>query len=231
MNWKGKNMLKTIPTLRNAFAVATAFAVVGAVGCKKKEEKKPAKQEKPVTKAPAPKPPPKPTPKPAPKMDDKADYILVEAAHTDAAKAKNDPVKVRFKAFKVTKSKLDPKNLEGATAEIEVDVTSLDSGVPDRNKHLMAPDFLDSAKFAKATAKVSGVKKAGTKYSANVDISIHGVKAKWPVTFEVVETLPDGVRIKLSHTFKRSAFKIMGDKDNSTKDEVTLKAQLTFKAS
>lgn len=177
---------------------------------------------------PAPTPTPTPTP-PAPTPAAAADYIKILADHVDAAKG---PVTVTFSSWKVVESKFDPANLEGATATIEVDPTSLASGEPKRDEHLKTPDFLDVAKFATATAKVDNVKKTGDNaYSADLAVNIHGVEKKWPVNFTVVTSTPDSVTIAVKQPFSRADFSIGPKETDNIKNEVTLDAVLTFKKS
>lgn len=175
---------------------------------------------------PAPTPTPAPTP-PAPTPAVAADYIKILADHVDAAKG---PVTVTFSSWKVTEAKFDPANLEGATATIEVDPTSLASGEPKRDEHLKSPDFLDAAKFLTATGKVGNVKKTGdAAYSADLSVSIHGVEKVWPVTFTVVSSTPDSVTIALKQPFSRADFSVGPKEVDNIKNEVTLDAVVTFK--
>lgn len=46
--------------------------------------------------------------------------------------------------------KVDPENLAATTARLEVDMASLDTGIPLRNEHMRAATFLDTAKYPKA---------------------------------------------------------------------------------
>ena len=66
-------------------------------------------------------------------------------------------------------------------------------------------DFLDVAKYQKATITISGAKPSGEKsYTATASIDLHGVKGTCPVTFEVVSQKP--LTIKGKATLDRSAF-------------------------
>lgn len=174
----------------------------------------------------------------APTPDTAGDFITVFAEHKQ--KKADDPVQVHFKKFAVTKSKLDPDNLETSSATIEIDVTSLDSGKPQRDAHLRKPDYLNVPQFAKLTIDITDVKtKPPTKadrgpvgYTAKAKVSAVGVDKTFAVTFEVLEVKADSVRIKAEHTFKRSDFKIgkpVADKDESVADDLTIKMQLTLK--
>jgi len=161
-----------------------------------------------------------------PKGDE--DYIIAETSH--AKKKPNDPVIVNFRKFKVTKASFDPKKVVGGTAEFEIDIASMDSGIGNRDKHLKSDDYFDAAKFTTATVKISAVEKAGdNKYKAKAEISMHGMSATQPIQFEVVNTTDDSVRIKAEHTIKRADFKIGKADGDSAANEVLVKLRLTVK--
>lgn len=157
-----------------------------------------------------------------------ADYLKVTAEHTDPAKPSVD---VAFASWKVIAASFDPANLEGGTAEIEVDPASLSSGVPKRDTHLKSPDYLDVTAFAKATVKIANVKKAGDKaYTADATVSIHGIEKTWSLPFEVVSSTADSVQVKFTQPFSRLDFKIgKSEAEDSSKDQVTLQGLLTIK--
>ncbi|WP_428262882.1 YceI family protein [Haliangium sp.] len=159
-----------------------------------------------------------------------ADYVKVMASHEPAAET--DPVEIVFEGFKVTKAEFDPANLEGATAEIEIDLNTLKSDKEKRDGHIKTADYLDVAQFGAATVKVSEVKKAGEKYAAQAEVSVHGQSKSFPVEFEVVETMDDGVRVKGSHTFNRLDFGVGKEPDGENEKvakDLTVEMQLTLK--
>lgn len=167
--------------------------------------------------------------------EDTADWIKVHATHFE--KKEGDPVEVKFETFKVTKADFDPKKIEGGTATIEIDLTSLKSGDDQRDEHLKTPDYIDVKKFATAVVEIGNVKKKDDKnFTADAKVKFHGVDKKYPVTFEVVEVKDDSIRIKGEHTFKRLDFKV-GKKpgadqkkgEDGVADEMTVKMQLTLK--
>ena len=162
--------------------------------------------------------------------DPKADFVHVLGHHHPGKPT--DPVVIDIPKFEVTKASFDPANPEGGTAELTLDLSSLSSGSAKRDKHLSSPDYLDVAKFATVTIDIDNVKKqSGSTYTADANISIHGVQKKVPVTFDVVETLPDGVRIHARQAWKRSDFSIgapEGGGDETTADGQEIELQLTL---
>jgi len=209
---------------------------LGLTACKKKEEAAPPVAAEPAAPAqaepttpPAAEPPKAAEPAPAAQAPAvEADYIQVLATHAEPKPT--DPVVVSFEKFSVVKADFDPAKVEGGKAEIEIDLTSLKTDSPKRDAHLGSPDYIDSAKFAKATVKIDNVKKSGEKtFTADATVSLHGVEKKYPVTFEVVETLPDGIRVKGEHKFQRLDFKVGKAKDDSVASDLTIKLQLTLK--
>jgi polyisoprenoid-binding protein YceI len=172
---------------------------------------------------------------PAPPVEDTADWIKVMATHVE--KKEGDPVEVKFEKFKVVKANFDPKKIEGGTATIEIDVTSLKTGEAKRDEHLATPDYLDTKKFATATVDIGNVKKVDDKnYTAEAKVKLHGVEKKVPVKFEVVDAKDDWIRIKGEQTIKRLDFKVgkkpgpdMKKGDDGVADEMMVKMQLTLK--
>jgi polyisoprenoid-binding protein YceI len=174
-------------------------------GCKKTADEPEGGSAAPTTSATTPKP------KPAPPASD-ADRVEVLARHRPiAGKADldSDPVVVHFDKFAVTKAHFDPKNLEGGTATIELDLTSIKTGNEERDGDLKAPEFFDVARFATVTVEVANVKKqTATTYAADATVACHGVTKTYSVTFEVLSTTADTVRIKGEHAFSRLDFAI-----------------------
>ena len=152
-----------------------------------------------------------PEPKPAPPAAD-ADRVEVLARHLPAAgqaDLDSDPVVVHFDKFAVTKASFDPKNLEGGTATIELDLTSIKTGSAERDKDLKSPDFFDAARFATIAIDVANVKKqADTKYTADATVTCHGVTKTYSVTFDVLATTADSVRLKGEQAFSRLDFSV-----------------------
>lgn len=158
------------------------------------------------------------------------DYVKVHADHVDATKGK---VEVVFSKWEVKSAKFDPANLEGGTAELDIEAGSLSSGIADRDAHLNTPDFLDTVKWPKINVKVDNVKKAGSDkaYTADATVNMHGVEKKIPVKFDVVASTADSVTIKTNTPFSRKDWNVGGDggPKDTVKFDLILDAQLTLK--
>jgi polyisoprenoid-binding protein YceI len=161
--------------------------------------------------------------------DPEASFVVAKVAHVGGKPG--DPVHVVFDEINVKKVDMkDTGNLEGATAEIEIDLSSIKSGIPDRDTHLASPDFFDSSKNSIVTVNVDKVKKAGdNKYNAEATISFAGTVQTWPVSFEVVSAEDDSVRVKGTHNFKRTDFKVgQPAGEEGPADEVELELHMTL---
>ena len=160
------------------------------------------------------------------------DSIVVLAKHVEAKP--DDPVQVRFEKFKVVKATFDPKKIEGGKATIEIDATSLKTGIDKRDAHLNTPDFLDTKKFAKITVDIDKVKKKADKtFTAEATVKFRDVTKKYPVTFDVVDQTADSISIKSEVTFSRLDFKVGKDSTDPkvapVQPELVIKVALTLK--
>jgi polyisoprenoid-binding protein YceI len=89
----------------------------------------------------------------------------------------------RFGKFSGT-IEMDRQNPSSAKVKAEIDTASIDTGIPDRDKHLRSPDFFDAEKFPKIVFESTGVVAQGTdKATLKGNLTMHGVTK--PVTLEV----------------------------------------------
>lgn len=166
--------------------------------------------------------------------DAQGEYVTVLAMHKEPKP--DDPVQVKFERFNVKTAKLaDTANLEGATATIELDPSSISSGSPKRDDHLKSDSYIGLPKFALVTIDVSNVKKkADNQYAADAKVKFRDIEKTYPITFDVVETTADGVRVKAAHKFPRADFgigKAPDDKDESVAGDLEIQLQLNLKKS
>ncbi|MAY72678.1 MAG: hypothetical protein CME82_14640 [Halomonas sp.] len=89
-----------------------------------------------------------------------------------------------FESFDGTFS-YDPENVEAASAEVEVDVTSLNTNHAERDKHILSGDFLDAGEYPTATFTSTGFESTGDGEGVlSGDLTLHGVtnSIEMPVT-------------------------------------------------
>ena len=117
-------------------------------------------------------------------------HIKFVIDHADSSKGL---VEGSFGKFEVTKATLNLEKIEESTVEISVDVSSIDTGIKPRDKHLNSPDFFDTAQFSTATIAVKGAKAGeGDVYTAAATFALHGVTKEFPVSFKIIERRKDG---------------------------------------
>ncbi len=114
-----------------------------------------------------------------------------------------------------------------SSVEITINADSLDTGVPDRDKHLKSPDFLNTKQFPTITFRSKKIEAIGKdRYRVTGDLTLHGVTR--PITVTVTK-VGEGKNFKgmqvigfeTTFTIKRSDFGMKGLM-NVAADEVTL---------
>jgi polyisoprenoid-binding protein YceI len=163
---------------------------------------------------------------------DEADHVVVLGHHQKPKPT--DPVRINFEKFRVVKADFDPQHIEGGKATIELDLASFHTPSNQRDEHLKSPSYMDIGKFATATIDIANVKQqSGATYTADATVTAHGVTKTYPVTFDVVSTTPDSIRIKGQHTFQRLDFGIGTDPaqnpEESVAPDLTIEMLLTLK--
>ncbi len=84
--------------------------------------------------------------------------------------------KVRGKFTKFSGAlQLDEADLTKSSVNVEVDVSSIDTGEAQRDGHLKSPDFFDVGSHPKATFVSKSIKKSGEEYDVTGDFTLHGV--------------------------------------------------------
>jgi polyisoprenoid-binding protein YceI len=116
------------------------------------------------------------------------------------------------------KVNMDPKNLAGSSVEFHIKATSVDTSVPDRDKHLRSADFFDVEKFPEISFKSESVKTTGKdKYDVTGTLTIHGVSKKVTLPVSYLGSAKDpwgGTRagFETSTTLNRKDFGIVWNK-------------------
>lgn len=218
--------------LLSRFLLAAALPLaLGASACAKNEKDETPAETTPTETAEVEQPAEKPAAEPAAEPDDAAEeYIHIEARH--APDKPDDPVLVKFPTFEVTEASFDPAKLEGGTAKLEISLGDLDSGVAKRDAHLRSADYLDAEKYPVVEVSVADVaKKEGDTYTANAEVTLHGVTQTMPVEFTVVDRGESSVTIEAEQPLTRGAFQVGKTEGDPTQDDLVLKMRLTVETS
>lgn len=94
-------------------------------------------------------------------------------------------VRGRFNQYEGT-IKLDPANLEASSVDLRIKADSIDTDLPDRDKHLRAEDFFHAEKYPEITFKSTKIKKTGKDtYDVTGNFTMRGVTKQitLPVTY------------------------------------------------
>jgi polyisoprenoid-binding protein YceI len=102
--------------------------------------------------------------------------IGFSARHLMAAKVRGS-----FKSFSGTIDVADP--IETSSVSVSIEAGSIDTGVDDRDGHLRSPDFLHVEEFPTIEFSSTGVRRAGSHYEVDGDLTIRGVTK--PVTLRL----------------------------------------------
>jgi polyisoprenoid-binding protein YceI len=78
---------------------------------------------------------------------------------------------------------MNDTDITKSTVQVTIDVTSLDTGVAQRDSDVKGPNFFDTAKFPSATFESTSVAKKGTGLTVTGNLTLHGVTR--PVELDV----------------------------------------------
>ncbi|HEB90193.1 MAG TPA: YceI family protein [Deltaproteobacteria bacterium] len=101
-----------------------------------------------------------------------------------------------FHRWRIVESSIDPASLEDAVAVVEVDLSSVDTGIERRDKHLRTPDFFEVETYPVATVRVHSPrpiedpKSEHPRYEALFDIDLHGVEKTVEGEIELISADP-----------------------------------------
>lgn len=121
---------------------------------------------------------------------------------------------------------------KAGSVDIEIDMTSVNTGFPLFNEHIQAADFLDTAKYPTATFKSTKVNFKGNK-PATIDgkLTIKGVTKPVTLTVTSFQAMPhpmlkkDAIGANATTTIKRSEFNA-GKYAPNVSDEVRIDVAL-----
>ena len=94
-------------------------------------------------------------------------------------------VRGHFTDFTAT-AHIDSENPAASSVELDIDVTSVSTGSPDRDGHLRSPDFFDVENFPAMTFRSTEVSRDDDEWTITGDLTIKDVTR--PVTIEFEET-------------------------------------------
>jgi len=122
--------------------------------------------------------------------------------------------------------RLEDDRLETATGRVVVEVASIDTGIPLRDRHLRSDDFFDVGRHPRATFVVSAVRREGDRVTVAGDLPIRGVSR--PVEVPVTVTVSaSSVRVVGALTLNRRDFGITyQSRLNPVGDEVRVSFEL-----
>ena len=88
----------------------------------------------------------------------------------------------------------DASDIKKSSVEFTAKVTSIDTGVAGRDKHLRTADFFDVEKFPELTFKSTKVEKKGKNLVVTGDLTMRGVTKQIAIPFQIAGWLPGGER-------------------------------------
>lgn len=97
----------------------------------------------------------------------------------------------RFKDFSGT-IKYDDKDLTKSSVEFSAKVTSIDTGVEARDRHLRTADFFEVEKFPEMTFKSTRVERKGKSNILHGDLTLKGVTKPVALPFTLTGAIKDG---------------------------------------
>ena len=86
----------------------------------------------------------------------------------------------------------DSNDVSKSTVNFKAMVTSVDTGVAGRDKHLRTADFFEVDKYPELTFKSTDVKKKGKGWIVTGDLTMKGVTKSVSIPFEIAGWLPAG---------------------------------------
>ncbi len=144
----------------------------------------------------------------------------------------------RFATFAGT-FQLDPATGQAGSANLSIDVASVNTDNERRNTHLKSPDFFAADSFPKITFASTGIQKTGTnKYKVSGNLTMRGVTKPIVLDAEVAGTRQTAegwvAGVNLSGTVKRKEYGLMWDRMTEgvavVSDDVTLQIEVEAKA-
>jgi len=139
----------------------------------------------------------------------------IDATHSDVSFSVRHMMvsKVRGRFNGVSGRLVTGDDLLDSSVTAEIDVTSFDTGNPQRDEHIRSADFLHATQFPTMTYRSSGLRWDGGNLVVDGELTLHGITRPVPLTVELTGFGPDpygGTRAGFSATarIKRKDFGI-----------------------
>jgi len=85
----------------------------------------------------------------------------------------------------------DSTDITKSSADVTIKMATINTGNPDRDKHLMSPDFFDAEKYPDITFKSSKIEKKGDALVMTGMMTMHGISKEIAVPFNINGTIKD----------------------------------------
>jgi polyisoprenoid-binding protein YceI len=146
-----------------------------------------------------------------------------------AIKQMNVPSEGGFKRFSA-RSAFDPAKPEAGQFQIEVDISSIDTGTAEGDSEVRRPAWFDAARHPKATFVSKSVRKeANGSYTALGDMTIKGQTRPFAAPFTLVRQPGGGFLAQGRFPLKRSDFGIGGgDWDEVVANEADIRFKIVL---
>jgi polyisoprenoid-binding protein YceI len=92
-------------------------------------------------------------------------------------------VRGQFEDYTAT-AHVDTENPAASSAEVTINVASIDTGNADRDAHLRSPDFFDAEKYPTITFRSTDVQRDGQELTVTGDLTIKDVTKPVTIVFE-----------------------------------------------
>jgi polyisoprenoid-binding protein YceI len=131
----------------------------------------------------------------------------IDATHSDVSFSVRHMMvsKVRGRFNGVSGRLVTGDDLLDSSVTAEIDVTSFDTGNPQRDEHIRSADFLHATQFPTMTYRSSGLRWDGGNLMVDGELTLHGITRQVPLNVELTGFGPDpygGTRAGFSATAK-----------------------------
>ena len=112
-----------------------------------------------------------------------------------------------FREWKIVEAKIDEKNPTASRIELEIDLSSIDTGNTKRDDHLRNPDYFEVEKYPTASVVIDNVRyEGGDTFDADVMLDLHGKQKTFTVPFRIEDRAER--RISAAFMINRMDFEI-----------------------